>query len=601
METVNKTKPTETSPKVKVVGQIDLDSINDATRPARKTKEEREAERQQKDEQQAEYNREFAIRSLEQKREKLQQELNDVAGTVNDLRKRISSSKPSEEHRQLEIRLAYLQEKQAVRERYNNLTMTNDERQKTLTIQGIRPKKMDVVHFHVPKACGRSEEMDGIALVRDENHYYMALGLYEQNDQDNMTTMMDSNPDCTFDGIWPKYTVLKPALKYEERLMRNLTDKYADELETAEEFVLSIQKQEASEIASIQEKLAADFEARLEQELSDAENKAKQLNADLLATDAELRRRRQDAGAGAPDEPTVGKDILDFSFDEADYEPLPPLGLDSPSEQKYHHLPYVRGHRNMLTMNWPEIEDTYESWLRFRLMANIARLVSMLRGAHALTYVLTGEYYEELTKRGREYYKGMRMEDLVPSGEVSCGVLVYPSQGFQDTILYRIDNRNQLSILVAYLREDKLMFYESYSMQEVINRPRTDHFICHSLKGSGTEPSRLFGWIRNLLVSHLAMEHDMERIVRNLVEEEKGSATETDIHEQDNVDTTDDHDILIRDADWYTALTVSREIPVRGYLSHRWCGSGKDKYIREVWVRPHVKHGYTRTANVKKQ
>lgn len=594
-------------PKVKVVGQIDLDGMNQATRPAKATKEEREKMRLQNAEDAKTHNREIIIRDLENKRERMQQEMHDIAETVNTLRQRISDAGKTvaEERKEKEVRLAYLREKQAVRKKYGDLTMTNEQRQKELTFQGIRPQKMDVVHFHVPRTS-TNEEMDGAALVLDENHYYLAVDMYPQNDQDdNATTLIDINPDGTFEGIWPKHTVLKAASSIEERYIRNLTEKYADDLSNAEEIIALQRQQEADEMEVLAETIAnmtADTTADA-QALAEAENKAKQLNADLLATDAELRRYRQEAATEPGDSVDGEEPLLDFgdSAPERDYEPLPPLDLDSPAEQKYHHLPYVRGHRQMLTMNWPQIEDTYEPWLRFRLMANIARLVFMLKKAHALTYVLTEEYYEELYKRGREYYKGMRMEELVPSGEMTCGVLVYPCQGYQDTVLYRIDNRNQLGILAVYLREDKLMFYESYSMQEVINRPRTDHFICHSLKESGTDPSRLFGWIRNLLIAHIAMEHDMERVVRHLIEEDKGSATETDIHEQDDVDTTDDHDILIRDADWYTDITVKREIPVRGYLSHRWCGSGKEKYIREVWVRPHVKHGYTRQAGVKKQ
>lgn len=76
---------------------------------------------------------------------------------------------------------------------------------------------------------------------------------------------------------------------------------------------------------------------------------------------------------------------------------------------------------------------------------------------------------------------------------------------------------------------------------------------------------------------------------------------EKEIGDDDDVDTTDDHDVMIRDYTWYTDITVNREIPVRGYLSHRWCGSGKEKVIKEVWVRPHVKNGYHRAAGVKKQ
>ena len=601
METTNNSKPATVGPQVKVVGQLDLDSMNQATRPKKKTKEERDAMRQQTKEEQEAYNRDFAIRSLEQKRDQLQQDIREATAKANALRSHINDIRSSREYTEQHKRLAYLHEKQTVRELYDNLTLTNEQRQKELTLQGIRPQKMDVVHFHVPKVGG-AEEMDGVALVRDENHYYIAVDMYPQPDQeDNATTMMDENPDGTFEGIWPKRTCLKPAAKFEERYMRNLTDKYADELSAAEDFIATVRQQEADEIASIKKAMDATCDSVEEDKktLEDIERYIKQANGDLLSTDAELRRYKAEA-ADLPKAPASGGDILDFSFDDVDFEPMQPLDLDTPTEQLYHHLPYLRGHRKMLTMNWPQIEITYEPWLRFRLMGNVGRLIYMLHKAHALTYVLSEEYYEELSKRGREYYKGVKPDDVVPHGEAAYGVVVYPCQGYQDTILYRIDNRNLLSIIVVYLREDRLLFYESYSMQEVLNHPRTDHFICQSLKDSGTDPNRMFGWIRNFIVAHLAMEHDMERTVRHLLEEDKGSTIETDISEDDDIDTTDDRDVLMRDYTWYTDLTVNREIPVRGYLSHRWCGTGNDKTIKEVWVRPHVKHGYTRTAGVKK-
>ena len=601
METTNNSKPATVGPQVKVVGQLDLDSMNQATRPKKKTKEERDAMRQQTKEEQEAYNRDFAIRSLEQKRDQLQQDIREATAKANALRSHINDVRSSREYAEQHKRLAYLHEKQTVRELYDNLTLTNKQRQMELTLQGIRPQKMDVVHFHVPKVGG-ADEMDGVALVRDENHYYIAVDMYPQPDQeDNATTMMDENPDGTFEGIWPKRTCLKPAAKFEERYMRNLTDKYADELSAAEECIATVRQQEADEIARIKKAMDATCDSIEEDKktLEDIERYIKQANGDLLSTDAELRRYKAEA-ADLPKAPAPGGDILDFSFDDVDFEPMQPLDLDTPTEQLYHHLSYLRGHRKMLTMNWPQIEITYEPWLRFRLMGNVGRLMYMLHKAHALTYVLSEEYYEELSKRGREYYKGVKPDDVVPHGEAAYGVVVYPCQGYQDTILYRIDNRNLLSIIVVYLREDRLMFYESYSMQEVLNHPRTDHFICQSLKDSGTDPNRMFGWIRNFIVAHLAMEHDMERTVRHLLEEDKGSTIETDISEDDDIDTTDDRDVLMRDYTWYTDLTVNREIPVRGYLSHRWCGTGNDKTIKEVWVRPHVKHGYTRTAGVKK-
>lgn len=603
METIDKIKSAMgIGPKVKVVGKVDLESMNQATRPAKTTKEERERMRQQNKEEQEAYNRDFAIRSLEKKREQLQQDIREATRAANELRSQISNVRNDKDRSVQETRLAYLREKEAVRKRYEDLELSNDRRQKLLTLQGIRPKKMDVVHFHVPKVGG-AQEMDGVALCRDENHYYIAVNLYDHPDQeDNATTLLDENPDGTFDGIWPKYTVLKGAQKFEERFMRTITDKYADDLSAAEEAIAERRRKEAEEMDGITEALAqADASiSEGEQTLAEIEARIRKMNADLLSTEQDLRRYRQEDGGETQAAGEENGALLDFSSEDTDFEPMQGLGLDTPVEQQYPHLPYTRGRRQMTTMNWPQIELTYEGWLRFRLMSNVARLVMMLRKAHALTYVLTGEYYDELSKRGREYYKSMKIDDVVQHGESASGIIVYPSQGYQDTILYRVDNRNLLSILVCYLREDRLMFYESYSMQEVLNHPRTDHFICQSLKDSGTDPSRMFSWIRNLITSHLAMELDMERCVRHMIEEDKGSAVETVIQEEDIVNTADDRDVVMRDYTWYTDITVNHEIPVRGYLSHRWCGTGKDKTIKEVWVRPHVKHGYHREAGVKK-
>lgn len=603
-------------PKVKIVGRVDLDSINEATRPAKKTKEEREAERQQNADAAKAHNREIIARDLEKKRDSLQQNLRDAVDAANALRKQISNVRNAnmEERRLQKQRLEYLQQKQAVRNRYNDLTLTNDQRQKALLFYGIRPKKMDVVHFHVPKTK-EAEDMDGIALCRDENHYYMAIDMYPQPDQDdNATTMMDENPDGTFDGIWPKHVVLKPAQKFEELYIRNLTEKYADDLDKAEEFVEVVRKREAEEIEQLTEALTIYVEAdgcvkEGEQALSEIEERIKQMNAELLATDAELRQYKTVTGTGDTDgqaaenaenaDGTAG--LINFSDDtDIEYEPMEGIGLDTDVEKKYPHLPYLRGKRKMTTMNWPMIEDTYEPWLRYRLMSNIARVETKLRHQHALTYVLTEDYYNEVVNRGRTAYRGMTIQDVVAKGERSCGVIVFPSQGYEDTVLFDIDCRNLMIILVVYIRECRLMFYESYSEQEILSRPRTDHFICQSLKNTGTDPARLFTHIRNMVVSFLAMEGDTERCIRHLVEEGKGRETDTEIGESDDVDTTDDRDVVLRDYTWYTDITVNREIPVRGYISHRWCGTGKNKFIKEVWVRPYVKHGYTREAGVKK-
>ena len=578
---------------LKVVGKVNLDEIPDTTRPVKSPKEEKEMLRQLSD--------------LQRKKESTQRQIEVTKQTIEELQKKLNEENTKfESLDKNRMKLEYLRRKAAVREKYSDFTLTTAKRQKELYFNGVRPQKMDVVHFHVPNFGGK-EEMDGVALVRDENHYYLAVDMYDQPEQkDNITTIMDENPDGTFDGIWPKHVVLKAASKFEERYMRNLVDQYADDLDKAETFITTLAANERKEI----EELTAKMESAKEQlaahdelckKLEKAQGVLATLELEFKRTVDELTKYEDENDAEENTDTDEGSsdDGIRFDLQEPEYEPMEGLDLDTDIEKEYPHLPYLRGKRQMTTMNWPQIGTEIKPWLRFRLMANLARIIEKVIDVHALTYILSEEYFEELTNRGRQYYKSMTPEEVVPEGEICCGALVYPSQGFDDTIIYRIDRRGMMNMQFIYIRETRLMFYESYSVQEIIGNPRTDVFICQSMKDGGTDPNRLFSWIRNLVVSFLAMENDMERTVNRLVEEGAGSAIEARINQYDAVDTTDDRDIVIRDAAWYTDITVNRLIPVRGYISHRLCGSGKDKYIKEVWVRPHVKQGYHRSAGIK--
>lgn len=592
-----------------VVDKIDLDSINEKTRPTKLNKEEREALRQQKEEEQKQYNHDMAVRSVKKKMDDLQQQITKLEQDVDAISSRIARDKEEraaleKEQTQATLRLNYLRQKDIVRKKYNNFDLTNDERQKTLAFQGIRPKKMDVVHFHVPKTT-TTEEMDGVALVRDENHYYIAVDMYDQPDhEDNATTLMDENPDGTFDGIWPQRVVLKEAGKFEERYMRQLTDKYADDLSEAETFIESQAEAEQAEtetltarIKELQQLLEGNSTATAE--LEQAKARWQELRIEYSKTEAELKALTKPQAAPAADEqPTAaapglpdGERILQFADD--------PDTTDTDLERRCPHLPYLRGKRQMYTMDWPLIDYDYTPWLRYRLMANVARQISMLQEAHAITYILNGDYYKELCNRGRNYYKGMRIEDVTSEDERTAGVIVYPSQGCEDTVLFTVNRTSTLNMCVVYIRDGRLLFYESYSEQEIMGRPRTDAYLCTSLRESGTDQNRLFSWLRNFVTSFLAMERDMERTINHLVEEGGGEKQDANIATDDAIDTADDKDVAFRDASWYTDITVNRQIPVRGYISHRLCGKGHNKYIREVWVRPYVKSGYHRAANVK--
>ena len=593
-----------------VINKIDLDALNQRTRPEKKTKEERKALRQQKAEEQKQYNHDFAVRSVQQKMEDLQQQMTQLEKDVDAMTSRKEQAEEEraameKEKGQATLRLNYLRQKAVVREKYLAAPVTNDQRQKELTFQGIRPKKMDVVHFHVPKTAN-AEEMDGVALVKDENHYYIAVDMYDQPDSDdNATTLMDENPDGTFEGIWPKYVVLKEASKFEERYMRQLTDKYADDLTEAETFIENKIKQEQTEIETLTARIA-ELQQQLEggtdtTELEQAKARWQELHVEYGKAEAELKALTE---APTPDEEErpadnvvnssqTDEDLIQFDFN-AD-------STDSDLERRCPHLPYLRRKRQMFTMDWPTIDHDYLPWLRFRLMANIARQMGMLQESHAITYVLNEEYYEELCKRGQNYYKGMRIEDVTNDNERTAGVIVYPSQGFEDTVLFTVNRATTLNICIVYVREGRLLFYESYSEQEIIGKPRTDSYLCKSLRESGTDVNRLFSWLRNFVTAFLAMERDMERTINHLVEDGDGEREDANIAPDAAVDTDDDKDVAFRDATWYTDITVNRQIPVRGYISHRLCGTGKNKYIREVWVRPYVKSGYHRAASVKQQ
>lgn len=602
---------------MKILGKIDLNAINGKLRPAKKTKEEKEALRQEKAEEAKQYNRNMVAAGLKKDIEELHKQITATEQRIEDLNTRLENGKTENETRENErqevvARLEHLQRKAIAREKYLASPITNNQRQKELHFNGIRPQKMDVVHFFVPKTA-QAEEMDGIALVRDENHYYIAVDMYDHEDmEDNITTMVDENPDGTFDGIWPEHVILREASRFEERFMRKLTDQYAEELDKAEVFIAQVARQERQEIEELTVKVE-ELNAQMSAcdadmaSLAEACGVLNVLRIDLAKKEKELENLN-DVNESSTGETVELSTEASPQKNEANAPCLPSGTPDEDSPQsasntdielRCPHLPYLRGKRQMETMDWPAIDTDYKAQFRFRLMGNIARLVDKLQRAHALTYVLSEEYYNELRNRARRHYKGMKPDDVVAEGDRADGVIVYPSQGYEDTVLYSIDRRSQLSILIVYIREGRLLFYESYSVQEIVGHPRTDSYLCKSLRESGTDVNRLFSWLRNFIVSFLAMERDMERTVNYIVEEGSGETEETDLAEGSAIDTTDNRDVVVRDASWYTDITVNREIPVRGYVSHRWCGCGNEKYLREVWVRPHIKSGYHRTAGVK--
>ena len=585
---------TKEKTELKVVGKVDLDKINSLMHPRKKSKEEKAALRQQAKEDKERRNRDATMGLLQKRLEETRQEIERLEERVASLRARDKKADAALAAKRKESteRLAQLERRAAMRERYAASPITNDVRQKELCFMGVRPQKMDVVHFHVPAHGESGDEMDGVALVRDENHYYIAVDMYDREDrEDNITTIMDENPDGTFDGIWPRGVVLKPAAKFEERYMRTLADRYGNDLDKAEAFVAHVAEGERLEIEELKEEIASlDEQIGAIGEVEDISDKLMQLRIRRYRTEQDIKALAGDSEDGQEAEPVA--------HTEEDYEPMEPIDSDTDIELRCPHLPYLRGKRLMTTMNWPVIETGGKPWLRFRLMSNVARLMQILQDVHALTYVLSREYAEEMAHRSASFYAKARMEDVVPAGESFSAAVVMPNKGFEDTVLFNVNNRRQMSIVVVYIREGRLMFYESYSEQSVMSQPRTDVYMCQELREAGTGSERMFSWLRRLIIGFISMERDMERTVKHLVEDGLGSASEASIAEDDAVDITDDRDVAVRDANWYTDITVNRQIPVRGYISHRVCVSNGGKQIKEVWVRPHVRHGYHRGAGV---
>lgn len=579
---------------VKVVDKIDLDKIPNKVHPEKASKEERKDMR---------------------KLHELREQAHNLELLIADLEKQYDEEalcKMASERKQKSLRKEYLEKRMKIREQYDDTSLDNNVRQERFLFQGIRPEHMDVVHFHIPQTKEYTKEIEGLALARDENHYYIAVDLYDHPErEDNISSCMDENPDGTFEGIWPKCIVLKKASRFEEWFVRNLVEKYADDIEKAKAYLDGIHQRDLDESIALSKEIHSltkeiDKHGKVDAELQKKRAALSQIKKEMEALMQKKEEPAEDAIAALQrnvaesqtkePEPKAEPDIIDFSNGEEDL----PLSELTDYEQRFQHLAYIRGKRTIEDMSYPFIETNYKAWLRFRLMANIARLFDKVTQAKALTYVLSEEYLEEMKSRAKTAYRGMMPQDLVGDGEVTSGVLVFKHQGFEDTIVYDINNITQLSVLVAYIREGSLMFYEAYSEQEVLGRPRIDNYMRDSMRECGTDANRMFAYVRNFVVCFLAMERDMERTMKNFVADGKGEQEIRKIPEDGSLRTDDNEDVVIRDANWYSSISIDHLIPVNGYVSHRWTGKGKDKVLQEVWVRPHSRNGYHREAGVTK-
>ena len=152
------------------------------------------------------------------------------------------------------------------------------------------------------------------------------------------------------------------------------------------------------------------------------------------------------------------------------------------------------------------------------------------------------------------------------------------------------------------MRGDDLLFYCSLKDRgDFVNMSRDCHR--HSvISKRNIKADQMTAYCVKLIVAHLQMETDTSNIINEIVKYTGDKFERKELNykglNDDSVITYDD--VVIRDSSWYTSIWEQRMIPVSGYLSHRWCGTGNNKVLTEVIVRPHVRNGYTKAAKVLK-
>ena len=568
----------------KIVGHVDVEAL--------------EAQRSKEAEQ---------LRKLNDRYSKVQVKIAEVQNQIDAIDARITPeierfSAMDERRKKLKLRLQYLETKQFLRGRYNNFSFTTAERQKELHFNGIRPESMDVVHFHVSPKKDGTPEMDGVALAMDENHYYIAVDMYDHPDnEDNISTLLDENPDGTFEGIWPTDVTLKKATKFEERFMRQIADKYADDIESARAVVLLRPEAEKDErktlrasIAQLKETLAQydkDIKNRLNLtvRLEELRKKERFINGERDKLREAIKLGKVDIQLPIIMEPAAEPEAETHVIHEQTVE----------SELRYPHLAYIRGRKQMEDMSYPYIENDgrYFAGYRFKIMARAAEIFHKVQEARSLTYVLSDEYMEEMKSR-KVKYRDQQLWQLVKHGDMASGTLVFNCDGFEDTLLfYALGSSHHLDI--CYIRNGKLLYQDSYEASEFCGPDRVS-YLCPELKIQGVDINAFCRSTRNFILSFILMENDVENTVKQIVREGNGDRDVRILKAKDEYTIKYDEDIIVRDSKWYSSIFVDHIIPVQGYRSHRWCGSGDDKFLREVWVRPHKRNGYHREAGVTK-
>ena len=254
-------------------------------------------------------------------------------------------------------------------------------------------------------------------------------------------------------------------------------------------------------------------------------------------------------------------------------------------------------------MSYPVIDELATSSRRYHIMYVFAKTLARMKVEHALTYKMSYEYFEELKSRLPHYNKLHKWREYISSNR-RMGVINYPyTYGICDNLFYSMGGSEDAPIITMFLtRGDTLLFYGSIRQQSSFAGVSTDYFLHTNLKDRNIQAGKMVEYCTKLLVAHLQMEADTDNIINEIVKYtgDTWEKNNLDYKEVNDNSVITYNDIVIRDSSWYTSIWEQRMIPVSGYLSHRWCGTGDNKVLTEVIVRPHVRNGYTKAAKVLK-
>jgi hypothetical protein len=420
------------------------------------------------------------------------------------------------------------------------------ERRKEFQISGYYPTKGEVVK--IQKKFKNVGKRSGLAIMKDASHFYVAIAFFP----DKPTfSIFDSEED----GLLPENT-----------FVYKITDDMPLELLTAnvikEQYADDIKKYDILEKERIKAQKEEEERKRL------AEQKAKE----------EQEKAEQEKEENP-------------SFDY------------TPADDPLIHVKYIRGEKKLMDMSYPVIDELSSPSRRYHIMYVFAKTLARMKIEHALTYKMSYEYFDELKSRLPHYNKLHKWKDFISSNR-RMGVINYPyTYGIYDNLFYSMGGSEDAPIITMFLtRGNTLLFYGSIRQQGSFAGASTDYFLHSNLKDRNIPANKMVEYCTKLLVAHLQMEADTDNIINEIVKYtgdtwEKNNLDYKEVNDN-SVITYDD--VVIRDSSWYTSIWEQRMIPVSGYLSHRWCGTGDNKVLTEVTVRPHVRNGYTKAAKVLK-